>query len=538
MKPVHGAAVAALGALALIGCGVRLTHFNGPATRRAAVQLVVEHEQPSRRLVPETQQPAAARQPVVAPKPRVPVTSAPPPPAALSPRAGGDTKGGKAGGDGLSADACLIAKWGGVWALEGPRRTRYHVDIPTPGCDQRSAEVEGDSLATFPKAHGGGPGYALGAKGSKAACLRRACAGPGLRKPALVEAPTPLQAPPNGWGLGPAPGWMEGSPLRFNSVARKAFAAGGSYEGMPPGQPLLLVFGGASVNDKLRNWALHVQRLALPYVVTCMDESLFTLAGNHGMPAAIFRGGSGEEASAGPGVVTTRWKYFRMDPRAFMTMGMLKAPQHNSSHLQRPRRAIPRPARQPGEPRAPPASQVRFFLAFLRAGFDILCADLDVLWLRDPRPWVTGQAAHSSTRHSSPDMPSERHRVARVQPSLSQPSPRAPSRSPSEPRPGPSLQVATSALISFADIVVSTDVTSDAAENDRASWGLAQELNTGMLLLRSSPGAAVVCEAWVDRMKQEMVSIEKLPKNMLQWWSNDQTFFNEVHAQCTRPPNQ
>ena len=162
MKPVHGAAAAALGALALIGCGVRLTHFNGPATRRAAVQLVVEHEQP-RRLVPETQQPAAARQPVVAPKPRVPVTSAPPPPAALSPRAGGDTKGGgKAGGDGLSADACLIAKWGGVWALEGPRRTRYHVDIPTPGCDQRSAEVEGDSLATFPKAHGGGPGYALG----------------------------------------------------------------------------------------------------------------------------------------------------------------------------------------------------------------------------------------------------------------------------------------------------------------------------------------------------------------------------------------
>jgi len=452
MKPVHGAVVAALGALALIGCGVRLTHFNGPATRRAAVQLVVEHEQPSRRLEPETQQPAAARQPVVAPKPRVPVTSAPPPPAALSPRAGGDIKGGgKAGGDGLSADACLIAKWGGVWALEGPRRMRYHVDIPTPGCDQRSAEVEGDSLATFPKAHGGGPGYALGAKGSKAACLRRACAGPGLRKPALVEAPTPLQAPPNGWGLGPAPGWIEGSPLRFNSVAIKAFAAGGSYEGMPPGQPLLLVFGGASVNDMLRNWALHVQKLALPYIVTCMDESLFTLAGKHGMPAAIFRGGSGEEASAGPGVVTTRWKYFRMDPRAFMTMGILK---------------------------------VRFFLAFLRAGFDILCADLDVLWLRDPRPWVTGQ-------------------------------------------------VATSALISFADIVVSTDVTSDAAENDRASWGLAQELNTGMLLLRSSPGAAVVCEAWVDRMKQEMVSIEKLPKNMLQWWSNDQTFFNEVHMRAT-----
>mmetsp|Transcript_35834 Transcript_35834/g.114180 ORF Transcript_35834/g.114180 Transcript_35834/m.114180 type:complete len:314 (+) Transcript_35834:2-943(+) len=123
--------------------------------------------------------------------------------------------------------------------------------------------------------------------------------------------------------------------------------------------------------------------------------------------------------------------------------------------------------------------KVRFFLAFVRAGFDILCADLDVVWLRDPRPWVMGQ-------------------------------------------------INSSLLIAYADIVVSTDVTSGAAENDRAAWGLQQELNTGMLMLRSSPGAAVVCEAWVARMQREMVSIEKLPKNMLQWWSNDQTFFNEV----------
>lgn len=55
--------------------------------------------------------------------------------------------------------------------------------------------------------------------------------------------------------------------------------------------------------------------------MTCMDESLFTLAGQHALPAAIFQ--TGHEA-AGPGVVTTRWMYFRMDPRAFMTMGILK----------------------------------------------------------------------------------------------------------------------------------------------------------------------------------------------------------------------
>ena len=57
--------------------------------------------------------------------------------------------------------------------------------------------------------------------------------------------------------------------------------------------------------------------------------------------------------------VTTRWKYFRMDPKAFMTMGILK---------------------------------VRFFMEFMRGGFDVLCADLDVIWLKDPTPWLTGEA--------------------------------------------------------------------------------------------------------------------------------------------------
>jgi|TARA_B110001469_G_scaffold78903_1_gene74650 hypothetical protein len=54
--------------------------------------------------------------------------------------------------------------------------------------------------------------------------------------------------------------------------------------------------------------------------------------------------------------VTTRWKYFRMDPKAFMTMGILK---------------------------------VRFFMEFMRGGFDVLCSDLDVIWLKDPIPSLT-----------------------------------------------------------------------------------------------------------------------------------------------------
>ena len=29
----------------------------------------------------------------------------------------------------------------------------------------------------------------------------------------------------------------------------------------------MLVFGGASVNEMLRNWAIHVQKLQVPYAV-------------------------------------------------------------------------------------------------------------------------------------------------------------------------------------------------------------------------------------------------------------------------------
>ena len=49
----------------------------------------------------------------------------------------------------------------------------------------------------------------------------------------------------------------------------------------------MLVFGGASVNEMLRNWAIHVQRLQVPYAVACMDENLFSLADDFGMPGVM-----------------------------------------------------------------------------------------------------------------------------------------------------------------------------------------------------------------------------------------------------------
>ena len=86
-------------------------------------------------------------------------------------------------------------------------------------------------------------------------------------------------------------------------------------------------------------------------------------------------------------------------------------------------------------------------MEFMRAGFDVLCSDLDVIWLGDPRPWVLGAAN-------------------------------------------------TSALLGLADVVVSTDVTHAASDKDEALWGVNGEMNTGMVLLRSTEGAMVFCRRW------------------------------------------
>jgi hypothetical protein len=56
---------------------------------------------------------------------------------------------------------------------------------------------------------------------------------------------------------------MASSALRFNGAARDL-----AQRPLPAGQPLLLVFGGASVSAMLRNWVEHVRRLDMPFVVT------------------------------------------------------------------------------------------------------------------------------------------------------------------------------------------------------------------------------------------------------------------------------
>ena len=122
-------------------------------------------------------------------------------------------------------------------------------------------------------------------------------------------------------------------------------------------------------------------------------------------------------------------------------------------------------------------------MEFMRAGFDVLCSDLDVVWLGDPRPWVSGS------------------------------------------QPG-------SAFLALADVVVSTDVTAGTNERDETGWGIHNEMNTGMVLLRSTAGASTFCLQWIARMELEVAKVAMLASSMVQWWTNDQTFFNEVVHQA------
>jgi len=60
------------------------------------------------------------------------------------------------------------------------------------------------------------------------------------------------------------------------------------------------------------------------------------------------------------------------------------------------------------------------------------------------------------------------------------------------------------------------------------AWGVHNEMNTGIIFLRSTPSAMALLEAWINRMREELTKLAAMSNDFVQWWTNDQTFFNEV----------
>lgn len=54
------------------------------------------------------------------------------------------------------------------------------------------------------------------------------------------------------------------------------------------------------------------------------------------------------------------------------------------------------------------------------------------------------------------------------------------------------------------------------SENDRAAWGVHNEMNTGVIFLRNTPGTDALLHAWLVRMRQvrRMFMICNICKNV------------------------
>lgn len=237
---------------------------------------------------------------------------------------------------------CLVRRWSAIWLLH-PNHTRSYVRVPTPGCDARASAVTTAQLDQWPLAFSQMGSYTMSADESVNACKALGCSQAvlKLRTPtklpaASTQRPAAAAARPDAVpsAVHPAhphasPAWMRRSTLLFNDAARASLAA------RQPGETILVVFGGASVNDMLRNWAIHAQTLGMPFVVACMDEQLFKRSEAGGLPAVLMKQTRGES-----NLVSTKWKYYRMDPKAFLTMGLLKvsAPSVRPHSLALPQR--------------------------------------------------------------------------------------------------------------------------------------------------------------------------------------------------------
>jgi hypothetical protein len=57
-------------------------------------------------------------------------------------------------------------------------------------------------------------------------------------------------------------------------------------------------------------------------------------------------------------------------------------------------------------------------------------------------------------------------------------------------------------------------------------------MNTGIIFFRSTVSSFLLLEAWLTRMRKELEKVAKLSANYVQWWTNDQTYFNEVVHQA------
>ncbi len=220
----------------------------------------------------------------------------------------------------------------------------------------------------------------------------------------------------------------------------------------------MLTFGSHSMADFLLNWVAHVHRLAEPlFLVGALDPKLAALCADRAIPAATISDASLNSMGASKLSSASSHRYYRYAPGTFLRMGLIK--------------------------------QI-IIVQMIRAGYDAMVSDVDVVWLRPPWPLVgygSVEAGGRAARGAPP--PASNHSVR------------------------PSAR-----LLAMADVILSVDQVQQYMDSDKHRWHIDSELNTGVAFFRNTPGALAVLAEWKEAMAK---AIARNNPNHDQFWLNE-----------------
>jgi len=233
--------------------------------------------------------------------------------------------------------------------------------------------------------------------------------------------------------------------------------------GLPGGDDdyIFLTFASAAVDELLTNWVLHMQRLRLPALVAAMDSFVLDRCAQLRVHALDTSEGRRAESAGADNI--------RGNPGAFLTIG----------------------ARKVGAIRA----------VLQRSGRAVLVSDVDVVWMGDPRPLLSGElAGYEDLRHADVLASSDC-----LDPALVCRGPETNARPSSRFGPHPYR------LTRFFRAAFTQDL------KDNGCFHILLDRNTGVVLVRNTTNGAAAMQEWQARTA-----------GAFQAWETDQTAFDDM----------
>ena len=228
----------------------------------------------------------------------------------------------------------------------------------------------------------------------------------------------------------------------------------------PRGALVVITFADAKMAALTRNWALHLRAVGRPHVVGALDAATLE----------AMRALNDEDDTPGGG---------RRLLTAAYDLTLSESLDGGSSHSS-------------GSWKRFAATRVRQTRALLEMGYDVLMSDVDVVWRRDPRPYLQcgasgesddGDAGGGGSAGGGGGGGGEEY-------------PRA-SDSDAASDSNEALAACRLAGMDLADVAVSSDNLSPASDaREGAAYAARGVFNTGVVFVRRTPGGARFARAW------------------------------------------